>query len=63
MSDYKIDAATKEEWALRAWSAEAKLAKAEARIEALEDRLQAAIDGAKKAEAYAAEMEGGVANG
>lgn len=63
MSDYKIDAATKEEWALRAWSAEAKLAEAQARIEALEDRLQAAIDDAKEAEAYAAEMEGGVANG
>jgi hypothetical protein len=28
MSDYRIDAATKEEWAIRALNAEAKLAKA-----------------------------------
>ena len=32
-------------------------------IEELEERLQAAIDDAKEAEAYAAEMEGGVGNG
>ena len=36
---------------------------AAARIEELEDRLQAAIDDAKEAEAYAAEMEGGVGDG
>ena len=33
---------------------------AAARIEELEERLQAAIDDAKEAEAYAAEMEGGL---
>lgn len=42
---------------------EVTLALAEARIEELEECLQAAIDDAKEAEAYAAEMEGGVANG
>ena len=30
------------------------------RLEELEERLQAAIDDAKEAEAYAAEMEGGI---
>ena len=33
------------------------------RIEELEERLQAAIDDAREAEAYAAEMEGGCSNG
>ena len=36
---------------------------AAARIEELEENLRAAIDDAKEAEAYAAEMEGGVDNG
>ena len=31
MADYRVDAMTKEEWALRAWSAEARLAEAQDR--------------------------------
>jgi len=41
----------------------ADVLQAAARIEELEELLQAAIDDAKEAEAYAAEMEGGVGNG
>jgi len=43
------------------WQAECDMRmQAAARIEDLEKRLKAAIDDAKEAEAYAAEMEGGV---
>ena len=62
MTDYRIEAATKEEWAERALRAEAKLADTaigyKKRCEVLEERWEAACQDAREAEAkLAAERE------
>ena len=55
MSDYRVDAATKEEWALRAWSAEARLEKLKAEYKALLAEKDSEISGWFETE-YGAEM-------
>jgi hypothetical protein len=61
MTDYRIEAATKEEWAERALRAERKLADTaidyKKRCEVLEERWEAACQDAREAEAYAGKLE------
>ena len=61
MTDYRIEAATKEEWAERALRAERKLADTaidyKKQCEVLEERWEAACQDAREAEAYAGELE------
>ena len=60
MTDYRIEAATKEEWAERALRAERKLVETaidcNTRYAELEDRLDAARQDAREAEAHAEEL-------
>lgn len=55
MSDYRVDAATKEEWALRAWSSEAKCRELEEKYKALLAEKDSEISGWFETE-YGAEM-------
>jgi hypothetical protein len=61
MTDYRIEAATKEEWAERALRAEAKLADTaigyKKRCEVLEERWEAACQDAREAEAKLAQAQ------